>query len=272
MFKIGEFSVLSSISIHMLRNYDKIGLLRPKHIDKLTGYRYYSEEQLPIANRIVALKEMGFGLKEICTMQLENMQRDKLKRILQNKIVAKEQEIKQRKRQLFQMKNALNDLEKKGHFAFSIVTKSVLSRKVASFRRKIEEFSQEGFLWKTLGEECAKLNVEFADKDYAIAIQHEINFDKNYIDVEVQRTVEKVMKESDKIKFFDVSSCDVASLAFQGEYCRLKDINLYLGKWIIQNGFEIYGPAFNIYYVSPEHEKNENKFITEVCFPIRKRK
>jgi DNA-binding transcriptional MerR regulator len=27
MLKIGEFSVLSNISIYMLRNYDKIGLL-----------------------------------------------------------------------------------------------------------------------------------------------------------------------------------------------------------------------------------------------------
>lgn len=33
MFKIGEFSVLTSISIHMLRNYDKIGLLIPNYID-----------------------------------------------------------------------------------------------------------------------------------------------------------------------------------------------------------------------------------------------
>ncbi len=30
MLKIGEFSTLTGISIHMLRNYDKIGLLRPE--------------------------------------------------------------------------------------------------------------------------------------------------------------------------------------------------------------------------------------------------
>jgi len=29
MLKIGEFSILSSISIHMLRHYDEIGLLKP---------------------------------------------------------------------------------------------------------------------------------------------------------------------------------------------------------------------------------------------------
>lgn len=45
MLKIGEFSVLSQISIYMLRHYDEIGLLIPGQVDEFTGYRYYSERQ-----------------------------------------------------------------------------------------------------------------------------------------------------------------------------------------------------------------------------------
>ena len=48
MLRIGEFSVLSQISIHMLRHYNEIGLLIPEYIDDFTGYRYYSEKQLPM--------------------------------------------------------------------------------------------------------------------------------------------------------------------------------------------------------------------------------
>ena len=59
LLKTGEFSVLSQISIHMLRHYNDIGLLIPEHVDDFTGYKYYSERQLPIANRIQALKSMG---------------------------------------------------------------------------------------------------------------------------------------------------------------------------------------------------------------------
>lgn len=36
MLRIGEFSALSSISINMLRHYDKIGLLIPKHVDQVS--------------------------------------------------------------------------------------------------------------------------------------------------------------------------------------------------------------------------------------------
>ena len=40
MYKIGELSKLCSIPVKTLRYYDDIGLLRPDHIDKFTGYRY----------------------------------------------------------------------------------------------------------------------------------------------------------------------------------------------------------------------------------------
>ncbi|HBG11311.1 MAG TPA: MerR family transcriptional regulator, partial [Clostridium sp.] len=65
MLKIGDFSKLSRISIRMLRHYDEISLLVPKNTDSFTGYRYYGEDQLPVASRITALKDMGFGLSAI---------------------------------------------------------------------------------------------------------------------------------------------------------------------------------------------------------------
>lgn len=61
MLKIGEFASLSSISIHMLRHYDKIGMLCPQYVDVNNGYRYYNIEQLVQANQIVSMKNMGFG-------------------------------------------------------------------------------------------------------------------------------------------------------------------------------------------------------------------
>jgi DNA-binding transcriptional MerR regulator len=65
MLKIGDFSKLSRISIRMLRHYDEIGLLVPKSTDSFTGYRYYGEDQLPVAGQINSLKDMGFGLSAI---------------------------------------------------------------------------------------------------------------------------------------------------------------------------------------------------------------
>lgn len=62
MFKIGDFSRLSRISIHMLRYYDEI--------DVLSGYRFYETKQLYWAFQINLLKENGFStamIKEMLT-------------------------------------------------------------------------------------------------------------------------------------------------------------------------------------------------------------
>jgi DNA-binding transcriptional MerR regulator len=59
MFKIGDFSMLSRISVKALLYYDEIGLLKPVKVDQFTGYRYYSADQLPRLNYIVRPQKYG---------------------------------------------------------------------------------------------------------------------------------------------------------------------------------------------------------------------
>ena len=64
-YKIGEFSRLGRVTVRTLRHYEKIGLLKPGIVDRWTGYRYYSPEQLQKLLSIVQLKQLGFSLAEI---------------------------------------------------------------------------------------------------------------------------------------------------------------------------------------------------------------
>ena len=63
--QIGEFAKLCGTKITVLRHYDKEGLLEPDYVDAFTGYRYYSDAQIPVFFRITALKKAGFSLVEI---------------------------------------------------------------------------------------------------------------------------------------------------------------------------------------------------------------
>lgn len=65
MLSIGEFARLVGVSVRMLRHYDQLGLLEPARVDEFTGYRSYSAAQLDRANRLVALKDLGFSLDEV---------------------------------------------------------------------------------------------------------------------------------------------------------------------------------------------------------------
>jgi DNA-binding transcriptional MerR regulator len=65
VLKIGDFSQLDQVSVRTLHHFDERGLLKPAEIDDWTGYRFYSVEQLPKLNRILALKGLGFSLDQI---------------------------------------------------------------------------------------------------------------------------------------------------------------------------------------------------------------
>lgn len=62
---IGRFSRLTGLSIHALRHYDELGLLRPAAIDPTTAYRSYSRAQLEPARTIARLRDLDVPLPKV---------------------------------------------------------------------------------------------------------------------------------------------------------------------------------------------------------------
>src|SRR5512136_209951 len=91
MFRIGDFSQLGQVSIRTLRLYDEMNLLKPAQIDKFTGYRYCSIEQLPRLNRILALKDLGLSLGQIGDLLKRDLPAD----LLRGMLLLKQAEIEQ---------------------------------------------------------------------------------------------------------------------------------------------------------------------------------
>lgn len=266
MLKIGEFSELSSISINMLRHYDKIGLLIPEHVDQVSGYRYYDKEQLVQSNRIVALKAMGFGLGEI--KEANSMNQSEIQNLLQVKLQSKQDEIKSIQNQIMRINKAMQMSSENKEYALSIITKMIPKLWVVSFRGRISDFPQEGLLWKKLMEECEKQDIMVSADSVAMAVNHGINDEENGFDVEVQLSVEKSQKCNGDIKIYRIPECTVASIIFQGSYARIDSINSFVARWLENNQFEISGKVFSIYHNSPRESKSEENFVTELCFPI----
>lgn len=69
MFKIGEFSKLTQVTIRMLRHYDETGLLKPAQIDPITGYRLYSTEQIGAEQNYLFAGQRFSGGRYCCSPQ-----------------------------------------------------------------------------------------------------------------------------------------------------------------------------------------------------------
>ncbi|MBE6822401.1 MAG: MerR family DNA-binding transcriptional regulator, partial [Ruminococcaceae bacterium] len=145
MLKIGDFSKLSRISIRMLRHYDEIGLLVPKSTDSFTGYRYYGEDQLPIAGQINSLKDMGFSLATIGEILKIYDDPQKLAEFLSVKQAEVEAEAKEIAHRLLLLKTAIKRLRKDGTaMSYNVTLKTLPERYVASVRQIIPSYEYEG--------------------------------------------------------------------------------------------------------------------------------
>lgn len=67
---IGQFSRMTYLSVRALRLYHELGLLEPALVDRGTGYRYYEPAQVPTAQVIRRLRDLGMpidGIRHVVT-------------------------------------------------------------------------------------------------------------------------------------------------------------------------------------------------------------
>jgi protein phosphatase len=65
LLTIGAFARAARLSPKALRLYDELGLLRPVEVDPVSGYRYYSPDQLDRARLVAWLRRLGMPLARI---------------------------------------------------------------------------------------------------------------------------------------------------------------------------------------------------------------
>lgn len=98
LYRIGEFSKISGLSVRTLRYYDEISLLKPDVVDNFTDYRYYTDKNLYEAYIIGVLKSVNFSLEEIINT----------KGILTNQII--EDKVNQIENEIFDLQQKIERL------------------------------------------------------------------------------------------------------------------------------------------------------------------
>ena len=271
MLKIGEFSKLSRISVRMLRHYDEIGLLMPEEIDPFTGYRYYSEVQLFTAGRINALKDMGFRLCDAaellkCWEDRETLER----RLLAQREVALLQ-AEEAARRLRLLDTALERLRKDEPMKYDVTVKTIPERQVASVRQIIPSYDMEGSLWEIFLKETAHMHIQDGDPVLCSATFYDGEYKESDVDVEIQKTVRGAYPDTEHVKFKTMPAVEVASAVCRGSYEQIGEATAAVVSWVEASGWAFDGPAFFIYHVSPHETNNPEEFVTELCYPVRKK-
>ena len=271
MLKIGEFSKLSRVSVRMLRHYDEIGLLRPQLTDRFTDYRYYSESQLPLVCRITALKDMGFRLVDICRILEIYDDPQQLAAYLHRRRQELEQEAADTARKLQLLENAVQRLRKDDTMAYQVTIRTLPQRYAACVRMTIPNHEAEGMVWQTLCEETDAMHLIPDDPCYCSVTFLDGEYKEHNVEVEAQKTVKGSYPDTEHVRFRTLPPVTYAGCTYQGGYEQIGEVNAVLAAWIEANGYTYDGPMFNIYHVSPHETQDPAEFITEVCYPVKRK-
>jgi DNA-binding transcriptional MerR regulator len=274
MFKIGDFSRLSQVTVKALRYYDEVGLLKPVRVDDFTGYRYYALDQLPRLNRILALKDLGFSLEQIGRMLDEGLPQEQLRGMLRLKQAELQQRVQEEQARLERVEARLRQIEQEGIMPnYEVVLKRVPPQLVAGVREVISN-------WEAV---TPTLNRNFdAVLEYveghggpfagpALDIWYGMEqANGTNLDVEAAAQIESPIPESERVKVHTLPSVEtMASTIHHGSFATLAQPHGAVMQWVEANGYRIAGPSREV-YLQYERNGDQNQYITEIQYPVEK--
>ncbi|MEL7656783.1 MAG: MerR family transcriptional regulator [Bacillota bacterium] len=272
MFKIGEFSKLTQVSIRMLRYYDEAGLLKPAKIDKFTGYRFYSVDQIPLLHKIVFLRDSGFQVSEIVAI-LSNGSKDFIVRQLLNKQNEIETIIKEEQERIAKIEAAVREIQiEQNSMHYDVTLKKVPSYPVISLRKRIPNYFSEGLLWKELTELIERADINVPPNTLNFAIYHDVEYIETNVDVEVCVTLPEPDRYKNSGLFRETEEVEtMACMMVYGPFENIGPAFETFACWLSEhNQYKMIGLNRQICHRGPWNEENPDQYLTEIQIPVEK--
>ncbi|MCA0458165.1 MAG: MerR family transcriptional regulator [Chloroflexi bacterium] len=276
MFRIGDFSRLTRVSVKALRHYDALGLLKPAYVDPFTDYRYYSFDQLPRLNRILALKGLGFSLESIGSLLDDDLSAESLRGMLTLRRAQLEAESAIAREKLLQVEMRLHQIEQEGKMSkVDVLMKTVAPLMIAGAREVVPSPRQ-------MRDRCIALNGEACILMAAQGLKSDgISFALYYpttaegIDVEMAYVVPDTTKpvQQGKAAVHPLPEVTVAYAVYVGSYDdfgAVGQVHADLNQWIESHGYVV-SDASREFYLRPPKRFADPDGVMEIQYPVTKK-
>jgi DNA-binding transcriptional MerR regulator len=276
MYRIGEFSKIAQIPGSVLRYYDQIGLLKPDHIDKWTGYRYYSTRQLPRLHRILALKDLGLSLEQITRLIDEDVSTDEIRGMLTLKKAQVEQTLHEELTRLRYIEARLQSIDAPDETGFDIVLKTLPVQPYLSLREVLDGTDAALNIMRLLVAELPPYIASHTPGHFATVV-HSDTLESDRLDIELgvmlgsPHDLTVTLAEKHILRTSHLPAVDMMATVLQvGGFehnCRSYGA---IGMWIEDNGYSIAGPGREV-LIRPPRGDLIDEMVTEIQFPVERR-
>jgi len=265
VFKIGDFSRLTQVTVKALRHYDRLGLLTPDHIDPTSGYRYYSGVQVPQLNRILVLKDLGFSLEQVRHLLDANLSPVQLRGILLLKQQEARGQIAVEQARLERIEAHLRQIEREPPGArYAVTLKRVTAQRVASLRTILPAYPAIGALF---GELQAYQHQHGLHATAWTALWLDGGYCESDIHAEATFTTADPLPPHARIQGRALPAVEtMACVQHHGPMTTVGEAHLSLLGWIETNDYRIAGPTrtLALHFAGPDSADG----ITEIQYPV----
>ncbi|WP_349674657.1 GyrI-like domain-containing protein [Lacrimispora sp.] len=281
MFKIGEFSKLCGLSVDTLYHYEKLKILVPITVDKLTGYRYYDASQMMTVNKILALKDAGFVLEEIDNIMNGDVSVPMLIEMLESKAVFLETTLSNEYNRLERLHTNIFLIKNGGISQMNEISiKRVEPILVASIRKVFdkEEFNENlEKMWTSVNEYIDKKGVKrtipclmLYNSGWWDLRQLNVMYDEKNLDVEVAEPITKSFEGNKEVHVYELPRVEkMACIVHNGPFSTIDKTIDTLFEWLKNNNYVADGAVREIYHKGEWATDNPDEYITELQIPIK---
>ncbi len=268
---IGRFSTVTRLTRKALRLYDRRGLLVPKAKDSITGYRYYTGDQIQRGVRIKYLSTLGFRLDEIAEyLEAEDAcDVSRVSDLVNSRLRSTEEELLRLRRVASLLNNNIELMKETMSEPF---VKEVPETRVISKRDK-------GPIGETIGRLIGELmGVIHMPENQAnfvkivgpfMTLYHDNEYKEQDADLEVALPITgKVTLSDPSIEVKNLPRRRVASLVHKGSYETIGPAYAKLYDYVVRSGLELSGPMMDVYLNDP-NTVEPDEILTEIQAPIK---
>lgn len=263
MYKIGEFSKITNLTVKALRYYDEEGILKPSCRAENT-YRYYDENDFRKAQLVLFLRGLDFSIAEIKDVFANCDTEEDLSYFLAEKKtwiaqrIINEQELMKRIDRFLTFKKEEHDMN------YKIETKEIGPMEVASIRFK--------GTYKDVGKYLGMIYREVKNK--ALGAPFSCYYDTGFAEVaDIEACVPtKGIVNGEGITAKQMPGIKAICTTHTGSYDTLNFAYKALLDYAREHDIEYELPSREMYHKGPGilFTGNPNKYVTEIMIPIQK--
>lgn len=284
MIKIGDFSKLAHVTVKTLHHYGELGLLSPAHVDRYTGYRYYTFDQLGDINRILALKDLGFSLEQVSQLLEEDLSVEEMRGMLRMKRMELTRTLSAEQARLESVEQRLLQLAQDGRLPDqevaikAVPAQTVLSAKAVAANEMLIQPARNSLqllLWDHLQRAQLKPatpwfslvdNNPFTENDLEVELAVGVNLSKGHRAADWGNS---------PIRLKELPAAEsMACIVHQGPVATLNHAYTQLYAWTQANGHQISGTIREVYLSASDLVTNKptklGDSFTELQCPVRR--